>query len=160
MSDWEQVREHLARYVRATDYRNGAAMAELFVPDGRVEIFYANGGSPEQIGELVGGAAIAGAVVNMMKPHPTRAWSHHTTHDHIIEITGDRATIDAQFIAFNVQGAERPAEGWPAKALGAQGVVTPIESGYYRPILRRTREVWLFETQRIFLDLPMAFPGA
>jgi hypothetical protein len=34
----------------------------------------------------------------MMKPHPSRGWSHHTTHDHIIDVNGDDATLDAQFV--------------------------------------------------------------
>jgi hypothetical protein len=73
----------------------------------------------------------------MMRPHPARGWSHHTTQDHIIEVNGDDATIDAQFVVFEVRGKERPATGWPAGTFGAQGAVTPIEAGYYRPILRR-----------------------
>jgi SnoaL-like domain len=160
MSDRSKIQEHLARYVRATDQRDGAAMSKLFLAGGRVNIFYANGGAPQQLGELAGRDAIAGAVVNMMKPHPSRGWSHHTTHDHIIEIDGHRATIDAQFVVYEVQGAERPPDGWPVGAFGAQGTVIPIESGYYRPVLRRTQDGWLFETQNIFLDLPMAFPEA
>jgi hypothetical protein len=160
MSERHAVQEQLARYVRATDHRDGAAMAKLFAPDGRVELFYANRDTHQLIGELIGREAIASAVANMLKRHPPRGWSHHTTLDHIIEIDGDRATIDAQFIVYSVQGAERPSEGWPADAFGAQGTVRPIESGYYRPILRRTSEGWLFETHRIYMDIPMAFPGA
>jgi len=160
MNEWQKVQEQLARYVRAVDHRDGAAMAKLFAADGRVEIFYAVGGDRQQIGELVGRDAIAAAVTGMMLPHPARGWSHHTTHDPIIEISGDRATIDAQFIVYNVVGAERPPQGWPAGVVGAQGTIKPIESGYYRPVLRRGPDGWLFETHRIFHDLPMAFPGA
>src|SRR6202051_1560338 len=50
-------------------------------------------------------------VSQMMQPHPAHGWSHHTTHDHIIEVDGDNATIDAQFVVFEVRGKERPHTG-------------------------------------------------
>src|SRR5712671_1780656 len=104
------------------------------------------------------GAAVA-AMSQMMKPHPARGWSHHTTHDHIIDVNGDDATLDAQFVVFEVRGKERPAAGWPEGAFGAQGTVQPIEAGYYRPILRRVDGVWKITTMRITHNLPYAFPG-
>jgi hypothetical protein len=124
-----------------------------------VEILYSNSGELEPLGELVGQDAIAGAVANMMRPHRPRGWSHHTTHDPIIEISGDEAQMDAQFIVFDVIGKERPSTGWPEGAIGAQGTITPIESGYYRPTLRCVDGAWKIETLRIVLDMPLAFPG-
>jgi SnoaL-like domain len=108
---------------------------------------------------LVGRETIAAAVSQMMKPHPSRGWSHHTTHDHIIDVNGDDATLDAQFVVFEVRGKERPAAGWPEGAFGAQGTVQPIEAGYYRPILRRVDGVWEITTMRITHNIPYAFPG-
>ncbi len=157
MSDEREVQEVLARYVRAADYRNGVAMGDLFLSDGRVDIFYNNAGRPEQLGALVGPEAIAAAVTSMMKPHSPRGWSHHTTHDPIIEVNGDTATIDAQFVVFDVVGADKPANGWPKGAQGAQGTVTAIETGYYRPILKKVEGRWKMAHHRIYLDLPMAF---
>jgi hypothetical protein len=55
----------------------------------------------------------------------------------LLNVDGDNATIDAQFVVFEVRGKERPATGWPEGAVGTQGTMTPIESGYYRPVLRR-----------------------
>jgi SnoaL-like domain len=92
-----------------------------------------------------------------MKPHPPRGWSHHTTHDPIIEVNGDTGTLDAQFVVFNVVGAEKPEGGWPEGASGAQGTITPIETGYYRPILKKVDGRWMMAQHRIYLDLPMAF---
>ena len=42
---------------------------------------------------------------------PTTGWSHHTIHDHIVEVDGERATLDAQFVVFNngASGAGRGA---------------------------------------------------
>ena len=42
MSDELAVQQVLARYVRAHDRRDGAAMAALFTPDARVTMLYNN----------------------------------------------------------------------------------------------------------------------
>ncbi|MGC1305072.1 MAG: nuclear transport factor 2 family protein [Caulobacteraceae bacterium] len=157
MSDEREVQQVLARYVRAADHRDGAAMASLFLPEGTVELFYNEAGTPAPMGELVGAAAIGVAVATMMKPHPPRGWSHHTTHDPIIEVDGDTATLDAQFVVFNIVGAEKPEGGWPKGVSGAQGTIVPIETGYYRPTLKKVDGRWMMAQHRIYLDLPMVF---
>jgi hypothetical protein len=157
MSDEREIQQVLARYVRAADLRSGTAMIDIFLPEGKVEIFYNNAGTPELLGELVGSEAIGAAVTTMMKPHPPRGWSHHTTHDPIIEVNGDTGTLDAQFVVFNVVGVEKPEGGWPEGAHGAQGTIVPIETGYYRPILKKVDRRWMMAHHRIYLDLPMAF---
>ncbi|MGY5121451.1 nuclear transport factor 2 family protein [Streptomyces sp. 900105755] len=159
MDDERAVAQVLARYVRAADHRDGAAMAALFVEDAVAEIFYNNGGTREKLAELTGAEAIGEAVAGLMAAHPP-GWSHHTTHDHIIEVDGDEATLDAQFVVFNTQGHERPADGWPEGAFGAQGTITPIESGYYQPRLRRIDGSWRIFHHSILMDQPMAFPDA
>jgi hypothetical protein len=159
-SDERQIQQVLARYVRAADHRDGQAMSALFETDAVAEIFYNQAGTPEKITELSGAEAIGGAIAGLMRPHPPRGWSHHTTHDHLIEVDGDDATLDAQFVVFNTVGDERPEGGWPAGASGAQGTITPIESGYYRPTLRRTDLKWRIRHHRVILDQPMAFPGS
>jgi SnoaL-like domain len=157
MSPEREVQQVLARYVRAADHRDGAAMSALFEEDARVEIFHNDAGTPRKIAELVGAAAIGGAIAGMMRPHPPRGWSHHTTSDHIVEVDGDTATLDAHFVVFDTVGDERPQGGWPEGASGAQGVITPIESGYYRPRMVRTGGRWLIRHHEIVLDQPMAF---
>lgn len=157
MSEDYDITKVLARYVRAADRRDGTAMAELFLAEGKVTLFYNDGGTPQPLGELVGREAIANAVTNMMNPHPPRGWSHHTTHDAIVDIDGDTATLDAQFIVYNVVGDLKPEGGWPVGASGAQGTVKPIESGYYRPTLKQVDGRWMIETLQIILDLPVAF---
>lgn len=64
-----------------------------------------NAGTPEHLGELVGREAVAAAVTTVMKPHPVRGWSHHTTHDPIVEVQDDIGTLDTQFIVFNIVSA-------------------------------------------------------
>src|ERR1700678_3667903 len=151
MSDELAVQQVLAHYVRAHDRRDGAAMAALFTPEARVTIFYNHNpdGKPEHIGKPFGGGAIPQATTHMRKPHPPRGWSHNATDGLLIEIDGDRATIDALFMVFNILGAQKPAAGWPKAARGAQGTITPIESGYYRQNLVRASGTWLVESLRI-----------
>ena len=155
MIDERKVREALAKYVRAADARNGEAMSRLFAPDGVVEIVYARTG--ESVGNLEGRDAIAHATATAMEPHGPGGWSHHTTHDAIVEIDGDRATLDAQFVVFRVSSKPRPEGGWPTGTHGAQGTVEPIESGYYRSKLVRVDGQWLFEHHRIDADHIFAF---
>ena len=159
MSDELAVQQVLARYVRAHDRRDGAAMARLFMPEARVTIFHNNNpdGEPELIGELAGREAIAQAVTHVMKPHPPRGWSHNATDGLLIDIDGDRATVDAQFMVFTILGDAKPASGWPAGATGAMGMITPIESGYYTQKLVRVEGQWLIESLQVRHNLPFAF---
>ncbi|MES1971813.1 MAG: nuclear transport factor 2 family protein [Pseudomonadota bacterium] len=157
MLDELAVRQVLGRYVRAHDSRDGAAMAALFTADAQVEILYSNRGEMESLGGIEGREAIAAAVAAMMKPHPDRGWSQNLLSGVLVEIDDDRATVDAQFMVFDIVGDSKPDGGWPADALGAQGRITPIESGYYRPSLVRLDGRWLIQSLRIVHHLPMAF---
>src|ERR1700721_1516465 len=113
MSDELAVQQILAHYVRAHDRLDVAAMAAFFTPEARVTIFYNKNpdGEPELIGELAGREAIAQATTHMMKPHPPRGWSHNATDGLLIDITGDRATVDAQFMVFSILGDANTATG-------------------------------------------------
>lgn len=159
MSTQREVQQVLAGYVRAADRRDAAAMSGLFVDAALVEI-YEGQQAPRQIGLIEGAGAIGAAVAGLMKPHRAGGWSHHTTHDPIIEVDGDAATIDVQFIVYDTTGAAKPSTGWPGDAFGAQGRVVPIEAGYYRSHLVRRNHQWKIAVHRIYLDLPMAFPDA
>jgi hypothetical protein len=159
MSDEMAVQQVIAHYARAHDRRDGAALASLFTPEARVTIFYNNNpdGKPELIGELAGREAIAHATTHLMKPHPPRGWSHNATDGLLIDINGDRATVDAQFMVFTILGDAKPASGWPPGATGAMGSITPIESGYYTQELVRVEGRWLIESLQIRHNLPIAF---
>lgn len=162
MSDERKVQEVLARYVRATDKRDGAAQGALFTPDATVQIYSKTGpDSYEPVGApLIGGDAVRHAVENFMAPHPERGSSHHVTADHIIEVEGDRAHMNAQFIVFRILSDARPPDGWPVGAFGAQGTVQPIESGYYDTELRNIGGEWKITRHHILLDMAMALPSA
>jgi hypothetical protein len=160
MSHERKVREVLSKYVRAADSRDGKAQGALFTDDATVEICVKVGqGQYEKLGEpLIGGAGVAFATDNFMARHPDGGSSHHTTSDHLIEVDGDRAHMNAQFVVFETRAAVRPAGGWPAEASGAQGTVRPIESGYYDTDLRLIDGQWKITGHRVLMDMPMAFP--
>lgn len=157
ISDELAVQQVLAHYVRAHDRRDGPAMAALFTLEGRVEIVYDDGCETWPMGELVGRQQIASAVTQMMTPHPPLGGSHNATSALLVELDGDCATVDAQFMVFSVLGRPRPATGWPKTASGAQGTITPIESGYYRQQLVRIEGQWLIAHLLITGRLPTAF---
>ncbi|KOV52590.1 MULTISPECIES: nuclear transport factor 2 family protein [Streptomyces] len=160
MSDERRVQEVLARYVRATDRRDGKAQGALFTDDAVVQIFVRTGSDYEPFGEpLIGGAGVEYAVTHLMASHPEGGSSHHTTSDHIIEVNGDSARLSAQFVVFAVQASPRPVHGWPAGAFGAQGTVRPVESGYYETDLRRIGSEWKIVNHRVLMDMQIAVPG-
>ncbi|MFH9085666.1 nuclear transport factor 2 family protein [Streptomyces sp. NPDC017673] len=156
MSEEREVQEVLARYVRATDARDGKAQGALFTHDAIVRIHTRTGpDSHEPFGEpLIGGAAVEYAVTHFMEPHPEGGFSHHTTSDHIIEVDGDRAHLNAQFIVFRVRTGRRPED-----TSGARATVEPYESGYYDTHLRRVDGEWKIVRHDVLLDMPMTVAG-
>ncbi|MFJ1656532.1 nuclear transport factor 2 family protein [Streptomyces sp. NPDC088337] len=160
MTSEREVQEVLARYVRATDARDGKAQGALFTDDAVVRIHAKTGqGTYEPVGEpLIGGVAVRYAVENFMEPHPEGGSSHHTTSDCIIEVDGDSAHLNAQFVVFRVRARRRPETGWTEGALGAQGTVEPYESGYYDTWLRRMNGEWKIVRHDVLMDMPMAIP--
>ena len=157
MSTENDITEIVSRYTRAADQRDGEALAKLYETDAVVEIRYRGPGGMELLGTLSGGAQIAAAMSTAMAPHPPLGWSHHTTYDHLVSVDGDEASIETQFITFDVTGARKPEGGWPAGTFGAQGTIKPIESGYYRFAFRRTDAGWRIRHHDITHDIPYVF---
>jgi len=141
MSDERAVQEVLARYARATDKRDGVAQGGLFTDDAVVRILA--GGKPATE-PMIGSAGVRYAVENFMAPHPEGGASHHVTSDHIIEVDGDRAHLDAQFVVFEV----RP------------DVVRLAESGYYDTDLARIDGGWKIVRHDVLLDSPIDLTAA
>jgi hypothetical protein len=148
--------------VRSTDARDGVAQGSLFTDDATVQIYTKTGpGAYEPVGEpLIGGDGVRYAVEHFMAPHPELGSSHHVTADHLIDVDGEQAHLNAQFVVFEVRGDPRPPGGWPDGAFGAQGSVRPIESGYYDTDLSRVDGEWKIVHHRVLMDLPMALPSA
>jgi predicted dinucleotide-binding enzyme len=119
MSTENEITQIVSRYTRAADQRDGEALATLYEADAVVEIHYHRGpDGTELLGTLSGGAQIAAAMSappsGAMAPHPPLGWSHHTTYDHLVSVDGDEASIETQFITFDVAGA-REARGRVAR---------------------------------------------
>jgi hypothetical protein len=160
MSTENEIKQIVSLYTRAADRRDGAAMAALYEADAVVEVSYhgPNGlDDGEPLGKLTGAEQIEQAMTVAMAPHPPLGWSHHTTYDHLVSIDGDEASIETQFITYNVVGTKRPEGGWPAGTFGAQGSIKPIESGYYRFAFRRTDGTWRISHQEVIHDIPYVF---
>jgi hypothetical protein len=157
MSIEQEITQVVSRYTRAADARDGEAMATLYEDDAVVEIRYRGPEGLELLGTLSGGAQITAAMTTAMAPHPPLGWSHHTTYDHVVSVGDDEASIETQFITFDVAATRKPEGGWPAGTFGAQGVIKPIESGYYRFSFRRTDGVWRIRHQEVIHDIPYVF---
>jgi hypothetical protein len=160
MSAENEVREIVSRYTRAADRRDGAALAKLYEADAVVEVHYHGPkgiDDGELLGTLSGAEQIEASMTTAMAPHPPLGWSHHTTYDHLVTIDGDEASIETQFITFDVVGTRKPDGGWPAGTFGAQGTIKPIESGYYRFAFRRTDGAWRIRHQDVIHDIPYVF---
>ena len=89
----EDVLEVLARYGRAVDARDATTVASLFTEDGREILRHDGVGTAKIAAEFVGRDQIAAAVRDVVGPLPPRVATHHTTHDHIVRIDGDTATV-------------------------------------------------------------------
>ncbi|MBV2353970.1 nuclear transport factor 2 family protein [Streptomyces sp. J2-1] len=161
MTDREDIIEVLARYVRANDTRNGSTLGELFTKDVLIEIFQhdGRGGRSELAPPTRGRDTLVDIYDNLMPPHEPDHWSHHVTSDHIVKVDGDRATLSAQFMMFRVRGVRKPDGGWPAGTFGAQGTITPEESGYYETDLVREDGVWRIAHHRVLHDIPFVIPA-
>ncbi|MEV4320332.1 nuclear transport factor 2 family protein [Actinocrispum sp. NPDC049592] len=142
MTDEREVQEVLAHYVRATDRRDGKAQGALFTDDAVVQIYAKTpSGDYEPVGgPLIGGSGVEYAVANFMPPHPPGGSSHHTTTDHLVQVDGDGAHLNAQFIVFEV----RP------------GAIRPIESGYYDTELCRIDGGWKIVRHHVLMDVPVS----
>ncbi len=157
MSTENEIREIVSQYTRAADQRDGAAMAKLYEADAVVEVYYRGPEGMEPLGTLSGAVQIEDAMISAMAPHPPLGWSHHTTYDHRVSVDGDVASIETQFITFDVVGRRKPEGGWPAVTFGAQGTITPIESGYYSFDFRRADGAWRIRHMGIVHDIPYVF---
>ena len=88
----------------------------------------------------------------------TRPWAGATTPPTTtcVTVDGDEASIDTQFITFDVVATAKPRAGGPS-APSAQGTVKPIESGYYRFAFRRTDGAWRIRHLDVIHDIPYVF---
>ncbi|WP_326565431.1 nuclear transport factor 2 family protein [Amycolatopsis rhabdoformis] len=142
MTPERAVQEVLARYVRATDARDGAAQGALFTEDAQVHVHVRTGpGTYKPLGDpIIGSAGVQHAVEHLMLPHPEGGTGHHVTADHLIEVNGDRAHLSAQYVVFEVRSLPHQA-------------IRPIESGYYDTELMLIDGTWKITRHDVLGDL-------
>jgi hypothetical protein len=109
---------------------------------------------------IVGRAAIANAVTNLQSPVGGLTSEHHVTSHPLVEINGNPAHVNVQFLTYDVQGATEPASGWPAGTAGAQGTIKATEIGYYDLTLQHVGSGWQISDLRILHDLPIVIPNS
>jgi hypothetical protein len=83
---------------------------------------------------------------------------HYLTSDHIVEIGGDEASMNAQFVAVESNADLRSESTWGAAAGIVQGTLALTMIGRYDSRLRRIDGRWVFTTHRVKHSLPIARP--
>ena len=122
MTDWECLTELVSRLGLLVDARDWPRVQELFTDQVDVDYSSLNGG----VGQVVGAAdLIAGWRENLGRLRAT----HHLIANHVVAITGDRATVAANVTATHVSA---DATGSPLWTVG----------GRYDVVARRTGGEW------------------
>ncbi|MFE0629332.1 nuclear transport factor 2 family protein [Streptomyces sp. NPDC058864] len=155
MHDRFDIQDVLSRYVRATDERDVEALAGLFAEGGEFRFFGRSGTEKYQrVGKPLVGPEQIGEFVASWPPLPERMYFHHMTTDHVIEIDGDEATMNAQFLVIPAIATAEPEGGWPADLRGIQGSAMPTMIGFYDAHLRRIDGVWKLTRFDVLHSLP------
>src|SRR5690242_12491317 len=115
MSDRVEIVEVLARYVRAMEQRDGEVLASLFTEDGVFALFGRQGDGDSPSGADVVGRDRIRAMVEGGALAPQRGMQYLTT-DHIVDIDGNKANLEAQFIAVETDAEMRGDIGWTTGA--------------------------------------------
>jgi ketosteroid isomerase-like protein len=155
VSERDEIVEVLARYARALEDRDADAVAELFAPDGNFELFSKDGSGEYVSGPVVAGREHIRAMVGGGSLPPGRGM-HYLTSDHIVEITGDEASLRAQFLAVESSGDVPSGDKWTAGASVLTGSYALTMVGRYESQLRKAGGRWQFTVHRVKHNLPMA----
>ncbi|MFE7750472.1 nuclear transport factor 2 family protein [Streptomyces sp. NPDC057428] len=159
MSDRLEIIEVLARYVRALEERDAKAVAALFAPEGAFEIQSRSGREAYATRVTVTGPDKIQALMESGTLPATRGNQYFTT-DHIVDIDGDEARMDAQFLTVesNVEGTA--GQNWPVGSVMLQGALALSMAGHYASVLRKIDGRWALTSHRVRHNLPMAVPPA
>jgi ketosteroid isomerase-like protein len=93
------IRMLIESYADAADRADGAAAAELFTPDGELELWFDPSAS-EPTGRRRGRAEIEAAIATLTRYHAT----HHTISSSVAEVSGERAQCRTRCVAHHVEG--------------------------------------------------------
>jgi hypothetical protein len=158
VNDRIEIIEVLGRYARALESRDGETLATLFTQEGEVEAFSRYGQEPYEPHNI--GVSGRDQIRNMFAnaAMPSGRGMHYLTTDHIVDIQGDEARLQAQFVVVASAANPRPDGGWPAGADMMQGTLSVIMIGHYDSRLRKSDGRWLFTSHHVKHSLPMVRP--
>jgi uncharacterized protein (TIGR02246 family) len=159
MTDRHEVTEVLARYVRALEARDAKAVAALFAPDGVFEIASRYGREDYTTRATVVGRDKIQALMESGVLPPGRG-THYLTTDHIVEIDGNEARMDAQFLTIESDADSTSEQSWTLGAAMLQGTLALTMVGHYSSVLRRIDGHWMLTSHRVKHNLPLAVPPA
>jgi hypothetical protein len=154
MSDRDEITEALSRYARALEDRNGEAVAALFAPNGTFQLFGRNGRDEYVAQTKVAGRDNIRAMIERGSLPPGH-YMHYMTGDHIVDITGDEASLQAQFVAVESSTGIQSESKWTVGASMLQGSFALTMIGRYESRLRRIEGRWLFTVHRVKHNLPL-----
>jgi ketosteroid isomerase-like protein len=156
LSDIDRIRETISLYGRASDAGDVEAFRKIFTPNVLTENFRR---MPD--GSIVRSKTPVGHSVEVMtqglaKVGKARGDSkvHHFTHDPIIEIHGDTAYINVQFLATRSRANDVVLEN----VEGVQGTVQTTLTGYYDDVLKKIDGRWLIVEHHVIIDIPYELP--
>jgi hypothetical protein len=157
-----RIQQVLARYVQATDARDADAQSSLYSSDGVLETYFRNDqGDFESSGNpIVGADELRDSVAHFRSAHPEDRPSHHVTTDHIIELDGDRAHLNAQFLAFEVHIGGGQGTSANHNVSSAPGYLHFYASGYYDMDFRLLDGHWKIVRNRVMADLKVLAANA
>ncbi len=155
MGDQQEIRDVLARYVRATDNHDGKGQADLFTEDGEIG-YYSRAGFEEYQrfqAPSLGHERIRADMGERSLPEGTRL--HHLTSDHLITVDGDDATLTAQFFVIQASGPKDAPVAWQGGQFGLRGAARITMIGFYDGQLRRVGSEWKFTRLDVQHSLPL-----
>jgi hypothetical protein len=157
VNDRDEIIEVLARYARALEERDAEALTAVFAPDGEFQVF-SRFGREEYVAHdvnVVGHAALRALFKGSLPPE---RGMHYLTTDHIVDITGDQATMHARFVVMESTANPRPVGGWPSGAKLMEGELALLMIGFYDSRLRKIGGRWVFARQQVKHSMPMTLP--
>ena len=135
LEDRAALRRVVEEYARGVDRREPHAVAELFVSDGRLEIYEGDPERTEPVRVRAGRTEIATALEGLAKYEVTT----HFLGQHSIELDGPRATGETYCIAHHIYSAD-----------GARR--DHVLSIRYLDDFRREEGTWRLERRRLVID--------
>ena len=144
------MQEVLTRLSSACEHGDPLEVQELFVEHAVLETVFCSAGRDEPLPTSLSGAEAIGRSLTRQQSRPS-AWTHHSTHDYIVQALGDFGRVDAQFLLIGMV-AGSGAAGSPAAA-----ALEVIEAGSYHADLRRTSDGWKIWSLRVSRTLRYPF---